>query len=135
MGKKNRRKFQNPAPRPTKSDQSYWKYVAIIAIILLIGVIGKTAIFPTKAPTNTAKIYQRPQPVSADPLEQKVLQVAANFKCACGGCGELPLVECTCDMPRGAVTEKRFIREKLMEGLSVEQVIQLVDELYGLRVT
>jgi hypothetical protein len=37
-------------------------------------------------------------------------------------------------MPRGALEEKVFIRAKLEEGLSVESVIRLVDELYGHRI-
>lgn len=67
-------------------------------------------------------------------IEGKVGLVAANFRCACGGCGELFLVDCTCDMPRGAVEEKDFIRNKLKQGLTVEQVIQLVDQQYGHRI-
>jgi hypothetical protein len=66
--------------------------------------------------------------------EAQVIAVAKNFKCACGGCGELPLETCTCDMPKGAVEEKAFIREKLAEGLTVEQVIELLDKKYGHRV-
>ncbi len=52
-----------------------------------------------------------------------------------GGCGELPLDECTCDMPRGAVEEKNFIRTKLGEGLTTDAVIKLVNERYGHRKT
>lgn len=66
--------------------------------------------------------------------ELKVAAVARNFKCACGGCGELPLETCTCDMPRGSVEEKKFIREKLAEGLTVEQVIEALDKKYGHRI-
>jgi cytochrome c-type biogenesis protein CcmH/NrfF len=75
-------------------------------------------------------------PTSAAPssIEDQVRQVAVNFKCACGGCGELPLAECQCDMPKGAVEEKSFIRKKLTEGYTVPQVIELVDKKYGLRV-
>lgn len=66
--------------------------------------------------------------------EAQVIAVAENFKCACGGCGELPLATCECDMPKGAMEEKNFIRQKLAEGLTVEQVIELVDKKYGHRV-
>ncbi|HYR02998.1 MAG TPA: hypothetical protein VES58_06605, partial [Syntrophobacteria bacterium] len=72
-------------------------------------------------------------PLAAGPLENDVSQVASKFKCACGGCGELPLAECVCSMPRGAVEEKGFIRAQLNAGLSVPQVIELVDKKYGLR--
>ena len=48
-------------------------------------------------------------------------------------CRELPLATCECDMPNGAVEEKNFIREKLAEGFTVDQVIELVDKRYGHR--
>jgi hypothetical protein len=37
-------------------------------------------------------------------------------------------------MPKGAVEAKGFIRQKLGEGFTVEQVIELVDKKYGHRV-
>ena len=64
-------------------------------------------------------------------MKDQVRQVAANFRCACGGCGELPLDECQCDMPSGAVEEKNFIKTKLLDGYTVPQVVELVDEKYG----
>lgn len=67
-------------------------------------------------------------------IEGQVGLVAANFRCACGGCGELFLVDCACDMPRGAVETKAFIRNKLGQGLSVDQVIELFDKKYGHRI-
>ena len=68
-------------------------------------------------------------------LESQIKLVAANFRCACGGCGELFLVDCTCDMPRGAKEEKDFIRNKLRQGLTVDQVIDLVDNEYGHKIS
>lgn len=65
--------------------------------------------------------------------EANVIAVAENFLCACGGCGEQPLETCTCDMAKGSVEEKKFIRKNLAEGLTVEQVIELVDKKYGYR--
>lgn len=67
-------------------------------------------------------------------IESRVRLVAANFRCACGGCGELFLIDCTCDMPRGAAEEKRFIREKLQQGLTVDQVVNMVEKEYGHRI-
>ena len=66
--------------------------------------------------------------------EANVIAIARNFICACGGCGEQPLETCTCDMPRGSVEEKNFIREKLSEGLTVNQIIELVEKKYGYRI-
>lgn len=65
--------------------------------------------------------------------EADVFAVAKNFICACGGCGEQPLETCECDMPKGSVEEKNFIRKNLAQGLTVDQVIELVDEKYGYR--
>lgn len=65
--------------------------------------------------------------------EASVFAVAKNFICACGKCGEQPLETCTCDMPKGSVEEKNFIRKNLAQGLTVDQVIELVDKKYGYR--
>ncbi len=72
---------------------------------------------------------------SAGSIEEKINIVAKEFRCACEGCGELQLIVCKCDMPRGAVEEKQFIRENLEKGLKVDEVIRLVEKKYGYRNT
>jgi len=114
---------------------SYKMITLVIGMVFLVGIFVKlgTTFFTeqttSKAPSSSASVSR---PIKVD--EAQVIAVAKNFKCACGGCGELPLATCTCDMPRGAVEEKNFIREKLTEGHSVEQVIELLDKKYGHRV-
>ena len=156
MAKKKKARRPQSQQQPVQTKEShFWKITAIVAIILLAGVSAKTMFTETGGQkTNTITPYQTSssQPISIQPapgqspalqaatsaepnsIEDQVRQVAVNFKCACGGCGELPLAECQCDMPKGAVEEKNFIREKLMEGYTVPQVIELVDKKYGLRV-
>ena len=155
MAKKKKAKQKKKIkPQPVQKQQSnFWMITAIIAIVLLVGVTAKTMFAPNQGPTSIAPIQATSsQPIAIQPvtgqspavqaasslasnsLEDQVRQVAVNFKCACGGCGELPLAECQCDMPKGAVEEKNFIRTKLNEGLTVPQVIELVDKKYGLRV-
>jgi len=52
----------------------------------------------------------------------------------CNQCGlENPKQSKFC-MSKGSVEEKKFIREKLAEGFTVEQVIELLDKKYGHRV-
>ena len=152
--KKNAKRQRKSQPQPVQTKESnFWKITTVIAIILLTGVTAKT-MFTGDQSTNAITSIQTTssQPISIQPItgqsaavqaatstatnsiEDQVRQVAVNFKCACGGCGELPLAECQCDMPKGAVEEKRFIREKLTEGYTVPQVIELVDKKYGLRV-
>jgi cytochrome c-type biogenesis protein CcmH/NrfF len=146
-----RRKAQQQPVQKQQSD--FWKITAIVAIILLVGVTAKTMFsggqrtstitsiqatssqpIPIQPATGQSPAVQAATSLEANSVEDQVRQVAVNFKCACGGCGELPLAECQCDMPKGAVEEKSFIRTKLIEGYTVPQVIELVDKKYGHRV-
>jgi hypothetical protein len=136
MGKKSRSKKKKsmPAPAPVRSEPSYWKIIALVAVALCIGLVAKMVFFPARGPSTPTVVEYRPSGAPVDTaLEGRVMQVAANFRCACGGCGELPLDECTCTMPRGAKEEKDFIRDQLRKGLTVDQVIVLVEAQYGLR--
>ena len=136
MGKK---RMSGKAGPPQKKDSSIVVIIAVLAIIFSVGLTVKTAFFSGNdtAPVRTAQVnidpsrFQSTPAAVNDPIETKVYRVASNFRCACGGCGELPLAECECDMPRGSVEEKSFIRKNLKKGFSVEQVIAMVDKTYG----
>ena len=152
--KKNARQQKKIQRQPVQKQQSnFWMITAIVSTVLLVGVTAKTILSPTQNTRSITPIQATSsQPIPIQPvtgqspavqaasslasntLEDQIRQVALNFKCACGGCGELPLAECQCDMPRGAVEEKKFIRTKLNEGFTVPQVIELLDKEYGLRV-
>jgi hypothetical protein len=123
--------------RKRSSDGPSYKAIAlVIGLILLVGFSAKFGISLFKE-EKSSKLSSSPASSSTSLRnvdEGKVIAVAKNFKCACGGCGELPLETCTCDMPMGAVEEKNFIRDKFDEGFTVEQVIELVDKKYGHRV-
>jgi cytochrome c-type biogenesis protein CcmH/NrfF len=114
---------------------SYKMITLVVGMVFLVGIVVKlgTTFFTGQTtsgmPSSSASVSNS---VNVD--ETQVIAVAKNFKCACGGCGELPLATCECDMAKGAVEEKRFIREKLAEGFTVEQVIELLDKKYGYRV-
>ena len=125
---------ENPKRQPTGS--SYKTIALAIGFILLLGFSIKlaTSFLRGGRPSNLTSATIQTSTSAAKVDEAQVMAVAKNFKCACGGCGELPLETCTCDMPKGAVEEKTFIREKLAEGHTVEQVIELLDKKYGLRV-
>ena len=142
MAGSKRYRVTKKSPGNRKSEPPYWKVVAIIAIVFSLGLGIKLLFFPPQMPimsqgqinaSSPATNYQ-PAPVAGDSISSRVKLVAANFRCACGGCGELFLVDCTCDMPKGAKEEKAFIRNHLKKGLSVEQVIQLVEKKYGHRI-
>ncbi len=115
---------------------SYRTIALVIGMIFLAGISVKLGITLSKRESppklNSAPFQASRSAVNVD--ETQVIAVAKNFKCACGGCGELPLATCQCEMPRGSVEEKRFIRDKLAEGFTVEQVIEQLDKTYGHRV-
>jgi cytochrome c-type biogenesis protein CcmH/NrfF len=155
MAKKKKVRRPQPGQQSVQTKESnFWKITAIVAVVLLAGVTAKSLFSPGQSTTSitpiqstTAQTITPIQPATGqspavqvvtstatNSIEDQVRQVAVNFKCACGGCGELPLAECQCDMPKGAVEEKSFIRTKLIEGNTVPQVIELVDKKYGLRV-
>jgi hypothetical protein len=139
MSKKGRTKAVKKASVSDTNSLNYWMIVAIVAIFFSVGLLFKIAFFPSDSPVTGTVSYRPAQTQTAlktdSSIEDKVQLISSNFKCACGGCGELPLIECTCDMPKGAQEEKSFMRRMLKEGLSVEQIIQLVDEKYGLKVS
>lgn len=118
-----------------KSDGPSFKTIGlVIGVVFSLGVLVKTGTTFFKGgnrfglSSSSASVSRS---INVD--EAVVIAVAKNFKCACGGCGELPLATCQCEMPKGSVEEKRFIREKLAEGFTVEQVIELLDKNYGHR--
>lgn len=139
MAKKKKAQYNRKKRPVQKKESNFWKILAIVAVILLVGVTAKTLLAPNQNAAVITTIQptgvQATNPLPTNPVEDQVRLVAMNFKCACGGCGELPLAECECSMPRGAVEEKSFIRTKLIEGYSVPQVIELVDQKYGYRAT
>jgi cytochrome c-type biogenesis protein CcmH/NrfF len=154
MAKKKKARRPQPGQQPVeKKESNFWKVTAIVAVVLLAGVTAKTMFsggqststitpiqanssqpIPIQPATGQSPAVQAATSPEANSVEDQVRQVAVNFKCACGGCGELPLADCQCDMPKGAVEEKSFIRTKLIEGYTVPQVIELVDKKYGHRV-
>ena len=133
MGKKGKNAVKNGETGGGPA-QGYWMIIAVAALSLSLGLAMKIVFFSSRGASNPEAVYSV-SAVSNDSADTLVQLVASEFRCACGGCGELPLAECECDMPRGAKEEKGFIRSKLNEGLPVEKVIQLLDEAYGHRST
>ena len=109
---------------------THWMIVAVVFVFFSAAFVLKMVFSPVSGAGTRVAAYPGNSSDNVV-LESQVKLVAANFRCACGQCGELFLVDCTCDMPRGAKEEKDFIRNKLRQRLSVDQVIQLVDKEYG----
>jgi cytochrome c-type biogenesis protein CcmH/NrfF len=141
MGKKKRIRNCTRAPeqpeeaRPGGWQQNNWIIVAGIFFFLSAGLLAKVVLAPAGGRPGPGAGQVRPAASADAVLENNVRLVSANFRCACGQCGELPLIDCTCESPRGAKETKDFIRERLREGLTVDQVIQRLEERYGHRIT
>jgi cytochrome c-type biogenesis protein CcmH/NrfF len=118
--------------RKPSTGPSYKMIALIVGFIFIFGLVVKLGTGFFGGETSSSRAPASKSMANVD--EARVIAVAKNFKCPCGGCGEDALETCTCDMPKGAVETKNFIREKLSEGLTVEQVIELVDKKYGHRV-
>ena len=130
---KDKRKDPRSEAIDSGRQPNYWLIVALIIVFFSGGIMLKVLFSPSSgsvAPLSNVSAGSNVSPA----IEGQVDLVAANFRCACGGCGELFLVDCACDMPKGAVETKAFIRNKLGQGLNVDQVIQLVDKKYGHRI-
>lgn len=132
--KKKKRPAAQPKAKPAGWQPSYWMIVAFIAIFFAGGVMIKALFTPTASLPTGVSNY-KPASAAGSEIVGQVQLVAANFRCACGGCGELFLIDCTCDMPRGAKEEKDFIRRNLQQGLTVDEVITLVEKEYGHRIS
>jgi hypothetical protein len=132
--KKKKRPVSQPKVKPAGWQPSYWMIVALIAILFAGGVMVKILFAPNVSITTGISNYEPASDADSD-FGGQIRLVAANFRCACGGCGELFLIDCTCDMPRGAKEEKDFIRRKLQQGLSIDEVITLVEKEYGHRIS
>ena len=115
-----------------KPKNHLWNIVTVVAVVVSFGLIANLTFLK---PADSKKRGGETSSVSSPGggYDSKVQLVASKFRCACGGCGELPLDECTCDMTRGAKEEKDFIRQELGKGLTIDQVVRAVDDKYGHR--
>jgi hypothetical protein len=135
MAKKRKKKGNVAQPESSigGGQPTHWMIVAAIFVFFSAAFVLKIVFTPVSG-TGIGLAGYGPNSGGSAALESQVKLVTANFRCACGKCGELFLVDCTCDMPRGAIEQKDFIRNKLQQGLTVDQVIQLVDQEYGHRI-
>ncbi len=58
----------------------------------------------------------------------ETLNIAKQFVCSCGSCGEKELIACTCPT---AMETKQFIEVSLNNGLTIEDVTEIVKVSIG----
>ena len=109
------RKKKTTPPQDSLSRHTIW------LVLLLAGVF-------------IGYLVRTPQPVQEQPVQQAdyfnvaTLEIAKQFTCSCGACGELNLVSCTCPTAQGT---KRFIEAQLSKGQPKEKIVDLVKDVYG----
>lgn len=121
--------FRPQSKRPKRKVRiGHQWHPAVVVLVLLAGgllvVLAFENIFSPESPRK-----QLVEQKSSDAvLEANVIEVASKFVCACGACGEQPLDTCTCN---AAIQERQFIRNYLLNGQTVEQVIVAVKDNFG----
>ncbi|MCF6237842.1 MAG: hypothetical protein L3J79_03360 [Candidatus Marinimicrobia bacterium] len=63
-----------------------------------------------------------------DNFSAHTLNIASDFRCSCGTCGEKNLAVCTCET---ALIEKRYIENSLRAGKEHEQITSEMKRIYG----
>jgi hypothetical protein len=94
----------------------------IVAAGLSAAIIGTSHTPQRRGPTSL------PEGVLADP---DVFEVASNFWCPCGRCGQMELLECQCRMPNGAVEVYTAIREELQQRRSISSIVSTIASRFG----
>ncbi|RMF56745.1 MAG: zinc-ribbon domain-containing protein [Calditrichaeota bacterium] len=115
------------APVSSRKEQSPLSFPIILAGLILIGAVAVYFTSNRGARTSSGKIMYE-QPTSNVALENNVVDIASQFSCACGSCGEESLEKCLCPT---AQKERQMIRELLQQGKDKKQVIAMVNEVYG----
>jgi len=148
---KRRKSAEAASPRQNRSaDTTRNKYtlvaVVLVTFALAVGITTGRKLQPAPGSSESTAAHSHAESdvpgyisdpanhQTHDPLWPQIKEVAQHFLCGCGDCGDMHLVECTCDMPNGGIQEKGFIRQQLLAGQSVDQVIAMVDEKFGRRI-
>ena len=93
------------------------------AALIVLGMLLSTVLIdqsaPSRAPgpTTTIQVYS-----------SAVLDIARDFYCACGNCGDKELMVCNCDT---AVQEKNYIHDLLDKGYEKESINATVQAMFG----
>lgn len=107
-----------------------WTHPYALTFLILSGL---SLVFYVVAINTIVKRQERPARIIEAKtkdlvLEAKVLEVASEFICSCGTCGEKPLDICRCDT---AIEERQFIRTALQAGQSRNDVTLGVQTTFG----
>lgn len=105
------------------SDNNFWnKNRYILWISILIGGISIGI---------SINSYYTQEPIinsETKVFSIETLSVAKHFACSCGSCGEKELIACMCPT---AIETKQFIETSINNGISIEDVTDIVKVSIG----
>lgn len=116
MNKKQKKPLTN-SNRNIGNPNRYFVWLSILIGGIVIGLAVSS--FNTQKPANI--------PV-ANEYSYETMNIAKQFNCSCGSCGEKELIVCTCPT---AIKTKQFIEESLKKGLSTDDVSDIVNMTFG----
>lgn len=117
-------KFQNTKREKTVSVKSLWMGAVVVVAVLLIYSIIDTNSSRDYTASNAINNFNTGSPV----VEAKVYEIASNFVCGCGSCGEESLEVCDCNF---AIQEKQFIRTMVQNSEDDASIVSAVNNKYG----
>jgi cytochrome c-type biogenesis protein CcmH/NrfF len=127
--KKNKVRKSKSNKQASKKQQPTYSLSKYPLLLIIVGLTLLFIIINNNDKELSTREYSPVQPTSQDfSLERKVIEVASNFSCSCGSCGEEALETCTCGT---AEQERNFIRQELQSGKTVSQAIFAVNARFG----
>ncbi|MCH8839054.1 MAG: hypothetical protein IIA60_14880 [Candidatus Marinimicrobia bacterium] len=93
------------------------------AALIVLGMLLSTVLIDQSAPSRAPGAATATQVYSS-----AVLDIARDFYCACGNCGDKELVVCGCDT---AIQEKNYIHDLLEKGYEKESINATVQAMFG----
>ncbi len=93
------------------------------AALIVLGMLLSTVLIDQSAPAPASGA------ATATPVySSAVMDIARDFYCSCGSCGQEELVICSCDT---AVQEKNYIQDLLDKGYDKESINATVQAMFG----
>ncbi len=93
------------------------------AALIVLGMLLSTVLVDQSAPSPA------PGAATVTPVySSAVLDIAKDFYCACGSCGQEELVVCSCDT---AIQEKNYIHDLLEKGYEKRSINATVQAMFG----
>jgi cytochrome c-type biogenesis protein CcmH/NrfF len=129
-----KRQTERAARRRGKTQATGFDFVKVLPI--LFGLAAVVVIFALTDKAEPPEHVHDHGPQALTPTSDPGIQrIVSQFDCPCDQC-EHTLAECTCEHPRGSKEVKGFITHELLHaGRSEEEVVKLVEEKYGHRIT